>query len=127
MHQHHCPCKKDTKTRSIYFLPQLKKLVRSGNNKELLDEVCANDCFLRFIIDIAGGVLRGDITLPHHKYKKLRQFKNQLLLLVRKRHPFKKKKALLLEQKGGAFPVLLGLLGQLALPVISTAISSLIK
>lgn len=102
-----CPCKTDTRARTETFLPQLKTLARSNIIRRTKSLQNANDCFIKYIADSAGAVLRTDIQLPPEKYSQLKKHKDTLLFLAKKRPSIKEKREKLIQQKGGFLNILL--------------------
>lgn len=96
-----CPCKKDSKTRTVRFLPQLKKLLRCNQKERCKQLECANECLISYLIDAVSALLRTDIRVAPEQYKKLKKHRDLLLFLARKKTSVREKKKKLLNQKGG--------------------------
>lgn len=105
-HSKFCPCRQDSKTRTLTFLPQLEKLTQGSRTTQRKQLKKADDCLIRYLADTSGAVLRTDIKLPQDIYPKITPYRDLLLFLAKKKPSIKKKRERLLKQKGGAFPLL---------------------
>lgn len=105
-HSKFCPCNQDSKTRTQTFLPQLEKLSQGSRTAQRRHLKNADDCFIRYVADMSGAVLRTDIKLPQESYPKITPYRDLLLFLAKKKPSVKRKRERLLKQKGGAFPLL---------------------
>lgn len=106
LHLKECPCKKDSRTRTQLFLPQLKKLLRCGKNQRVKKLKCISSCLANYIFEAVAALLRTDIKIPSTHYKKLKKHRDLLLFLAGKKHPMKEKRKRLLKQKGGILHIL---------------------
>lgn len=106
-HSQNCPCKNTCKKRTKMFIPEIKKFLKL--KKHLRCDYLKNcsECFIKFISDLATGILHSDVKLPTDKYKKMKKHKNLLLLLAKKKTSSKIKRHELLKQKGGFLHILL--------------------
>ena len=80
----------------------------TGSETKLKNEVlkhCSNDCILK-ICEIAYNLLKGNVPLKSSQKKKLAPQKHILRRLVQPQSVQKRRRTLLLNQKGGVFPVI---------------------
>lgn len=107
-HKKNCPCKKGSKFRSVNFLPQLQKLIKLKKNKQAQsDEInSSSNCFIKYLGDLCGAVLRSDVQLAPGQYKKLKKHKGVMLAMAEKTS-LKTKKKKILENKADFLNILL--------------------
>lgn len=89
-------------------LPILQLLSMPKYSSKLKNKVlkhCSNDCILK-ICEIAYNLLKGNVPLKSSQKKKLAPQKHILRRLVQPQSVQKRRRTLLLNQKGGVFPVI---------------------
>lgn len=113
-HLKECLCEKDSKTRTVSFLPELKKIIKLKSKEQCNHLKHSSDCLINYIADVSSALLRTDIKLKPKQYKKLKKHKKTLLALAKKKSTKSKRKELL-KKRGGFLPALipplLGVLG----------------
>jgi hypothetical protein len=115
-HFEDCPCKKPLEEQVNKVWPYINRAKRLKGSKLKFFLKNINHCILNFISHSCRAVCHGAIELPTSGKKKLRRFKNLLAKLNIKKRSAKKKRSLLLSQKGGGFPfipILASVLGPL--------------
>jgi hypothetical protein len=117
-----CPCKLPIQQQIQQFLPLLRSIARAKDFKDKKKIFLrAPKCISKFLSECAGAILRRDIELPIKQYKKLKPFKQNLLLLSHPKIPKKEKVNSFLLKKGGQFgliPLIGGILANTVLPLI---------
>ena len=101
-HGSHCPCTFPLRGQISTFAPALNLLAQSGRKKRQILKT-ASPCFIKFLSNCAGAILRKDIELPQSGYDLLKKHKKLLLYLNSKRNSIKRKKFAFLSKKGGFF------------------------
>lgn len=99
-----CSCESRLKP----HLPILQLLSMPKYSSKLKNEVLkhySNDCILK-ICEIAFNLLKGNVPLKSSQKKKLAPQKHILGRLVQPQSVQKRRRTLLLNQKGGVFPVI---------------------
>lgn len=121
-HGHHCPCSQNLKNQISTFYPDLKNITKLSDQERKKYLKKTSPCFLKFLSQCSGAILRKDIELPPIDYEKLKPFKNLLLEFQNQKVSLKKKKEKVLNKKGGFFallPILASILGPILGKVIS--------
>lgn len=118
-HSKICPCDERIETRTRYFHALVKKLKKARKSERVLLLRNSDPCFIRYLGHCAKGILSSTIHLPENTYKRLSGVKNLLVKLASNRLSVDKKRKHLLTQKGGAFPVLIPILANIATAVVS--------
>lgn len=99
-----CSCESRLKP----HFPILQLLSMPKYSSKLKNEVlkhCSDDCILK-ICEIAYNLLKGNVPLKSSQKKKLAPQKHILRRLVQPQSVQKRRRTLLLNQKGGVFPVI---------------------
>lgn len=121
-HSARCPCNEHIRTQTQYFAPTVERLTKVDDEKKQRKLLRKCDpCFIRYIGRCADGILRTCVKLKQSDYDQLKPAKQLLLKLA---HPYitlKKKRKLLRNQNGGAFPFL-SVLGSLVTSIIGDLI-----
>ena len=113
-HSSPCGCKKPLIEQIKTYLPFLKKLRKASKTEQIKIIKKAPACFLKFITECSGAILRKDIELPKQGYKSLKKYTDILLYLNNKRHSLKRKHSAFNSKHGGFLPFLPLLAGVLA-------------
>lgn len=113
-HGRSCVCRLTFKERTTHFYPQLQTICRARRirKRDLLENV--DKCLLCYICDCSQGVLRRFVRFPSAAYKKLKPYKNALLLLANRRVSAKQKRSTVATQGGGFLSILLPALATIA-------------
>lgn len=105
-----CVCNKPALKRFQHFHASLQRIARA-NNKELQDIIqTASPCLLRFISELCLNILKGNLQLRTHQYKKLRPHKRSMINLSRIGLNPQVRREVLLKKKGGFLPALVPIL-----------------
>lgn len=78
---------------------------------------------MKYICDCSKGVLHHHIRFPKDTYRKLKPYKDDLLLLVNKKTSQKAKREALVNKKGGFLPLILPALASAVFGIIGNLIS----
>ena len=118
-----CACTFPIEERIQYFLPQISSVckARRAKKRELLST--AEPCFYNFVTLCSQGILKKYIQFPFPVYRKLRKFRDDLLVLANKRSSNKVRRALLIEKNGGFLPLILPALASALFGVVGNLIS----
>lgn len=121
-HSRVCPCREHIKIQTQYFSPLLQKLGKSSFSEQREIIKGCDPCFIRYLGKCACGILNTNIKLNKKDYASLKDSKRLLLSFAKPDVSLKKKRALLQNQNGGAFPFL-SILGGLASSLIGNLIT----
>lgn len=116
-------CRKPIKERIKYFLPQLRKICRAAKSQRHLLLQKVDHCFLHFISDCSFGILKHLIVLPKQSYKRLREFKNDIIAFGHFKTSIRKKRRLLIDKNGGFLPLILPALASAVFGVLGSLIT----
>ena len=105
--------------RNLAIVKRLKRM-NVGNRKKFLS-VCNQD-IIDCLCEASKNILKGNLPVSSHCYKKLCRYKKTLRELATKKTAAKKRRALLV-QRGGFLPLILGPLLGLASSVIGGVIN----
>ena len=122
-HSSNCVCSSTFRERIAIHYPQLKTICRAkeSKQKELLKNV--NNCLLQYICDCSKGVLHHHIRVPPRTYKKLSQYKDDLLLLANKQTSIRAKRAAIENKRGGFLSLILPALASALFGFIGNLVS----
>lgn len=119
-----CPCSLSIHEQIKVFLPFLKRISKAKDlktKKKIFREI--PECLTKFISECSGALLRRDIELPNHQYKKFKPFKSSLLYLADNKHKLPHKTKYFFKKAGGQLfsliPILGTLLANTVLPLIT--------
>ena len=101
-------------TQHFGVLEYLKDLSSLEQKRFIQNASCE---LLKVISEICLNLLKGNITIPDSDLQRLRKYKQQIVLLSKRKHSIKKRKVIC-NQKGG----FLGSLISIALPAIISSI-----
>jgi hypothetical protein len=123
IHGSECLCRLPIKDRTVHFFPQLQTVCNArGNHRRALLEKLPN-CLLHFVSDCCKGILYNHIRFPSGSYKKLKKFKNEILLFANNKASLKSKRAALVEKKGGFLSLILPALASAIFGIVGNIIS----
>lgn len=103
---------------NLNFVTQLCK---PRGRKQLLKRATKSN--IRCLCEICLNVLRGNVPLDTRSKNKLKKHRKNIETFAKKSVSLKKKKNLLVNQRGG----FAGLLASLALPILTSIVSSALK
>lgn len=122
-HPHSCPCSLPLEERIKFFYPQITSVCRANRKRKRDLLSSAQPCFFNFVSDCSRGILQKHIQFPVHVYKKLRKFRDDLLILANRKTSNKNRKALLVDKNGGFLPLILPALASALFGLLGNVIS----
>lgn len=99
----------------------VKQLCNRRGRKQLLKRATKSN--IRSLCEICLNVIRGNVPLDQHSKNKLKKHREHIETLAKKSVSLRKKKNILVNQRGG----FAGLLASLALPVVASIVSGALK
>jgi hypothetical protein len=128
IHGASCICNLPIKERTTHFYPQLQKIcsARGGKKRALLEKL--PNCLVRYVSDCCKGILHRHIRFSISTYKKLKKFKNNIVLLADKKTSLKAKRGAIAQKNGGFLSLILPALASAVFGLIGNLVSkTLIK
>lgn len=124
-HPRGCVCFKDSKTRTQYYLPQLRLICRQRKSKRGEIIGGSKSCVIKFIGDCCHALLKQYIKLPDTSYNKLKKYRDDILYIANNKTSIRQKRARLIEQRGGFLQFLIPALASSIAGIGSNLISKL--
>lgn len=105
-----CMCDKEIHERIENYLPILHQMSVSSVKERLKILEKAPPCVIKLLCEGGLNILKGNIKLKTHQYKKLKPHKRLLLTISKPSISLKQRRTVLGQKKGGVLPVVIPIL-----------------